>query len=292
MYFSDFISNPTRAKSYFLSGKDDFLKEYLVGYISKMHNKSVIRLDKKQPPKYMGSSFLFREEPLWVVDPATTFIPEGLAIKLGNKITKPYTSAGYVEIVCSLTFDNQIEDFVKQLALVAGLNTSSEFIKYICYLNQYDPCSCCNTVNLISLHKNISFEEIPLISGSIVNPDITTTVNHFVDGKYSYVLTDIIQAKVDSRLLCFILADTIARAMDTVGVVKPTWMQRRLLQLWSKLEPLNVGIILSTLNSIHRDILSPTAVIRSRLVYLVAYIGGWSNINIGDVNRNNGYYEE
>jgi hypothetical protein len=294
MYFSDFITKPRICKSYYLSGSNDFLKEYLVEVISRLHNIGTSRVNSTAEYKRINGSMIFGNVPIFIIGKKLDVVPSSRAIKIGgDKITEKYKKAGYVEISCKSLFDNQVETLVKHFGTTLGVfnsSTSLSYVKYICHLNEYDVASCYNLVKLMYWYGPIPFEELPFIGGNLSDVEVTKSIDNFIEGKYNFVMSSIINAKVDLTQFCWALLNTITKSLSTLQLRKPTWYQKKLQTLAHSLAPLNISLILAYLFKLCNNYSLPKPKKFMQLGYLIMYLQGSYGITIGDLHKHNECY--
>jgi hypothetical protein len=292
MYFSDFIAKPRICKSYYLAGSDDFLKEYLIGIIAQQHNKRTARINNTKECKNTGGNLIFGDTPIWIVGSKLDVIPDGVAIKIGAaKITAKYKKAGYVEIMCSPLFDNQVESLVQHFVKTLGvIDIGFSQIQFLCRLNDYDIPSCYNTAKLLSLYGRLPIEEWQYISGNLSDVEVNRAIDNFIEGKYNLVMNAVVNTRVDMSQFCWALLNVITKSLASTNLRKPTWYQKKLQKLSARLVPMNVSLVLAYLYKICGDYTAPKSQRVFYLTYLLMYLQGSYKISTGDLHIHNAYY--
>jgi len=252
MYFMDFAKTESidpRCR-YFLSGDNEFLKNYAIDKIAKLTGRTIDRIESIKDMSPLG---LFKGGvPICVLGSKSN--PKNFRdfiIKLSkSKMGKTYKDNGFIEVTCSNLFDNQVNQFASLLLKAKKLPAS--YAKPIAELSKYDPYSVYNVINALSMLNKEDLNSLELIDycRNLTTPDIYKIIDYFIEANYKEFLTQVSETRINIHEILWSLLGAIVRLQQShINAANAvTWYQKKMAEASYKLAPFRFEKIISYVN--------------------------------------------
>lgn len=278
MYFVDFVSKHRVSSNYryFLSGDSNYLKNFVIEKLAAQSGRKPVRVSTAKELQ-LGRG-LFDVPVLWVSDLKGDFkLLQDFTVKLSkNKMPKSYLNNGFIEVICSQMFPNQVSKFT--VALLESYHMPRSYAEAITILNKYDPYSIYNTVRALSyLDTQLTHDELIDYCGKLTTPDVFNIVDFFIEGDYLEFLGSIRETGVNMSEVLWALLGTLMKLHQVYlgprGYV--SWYHTKMLNAATRLAPAGLHTIISYVKALSDSYYQSKASVVTGLLKLVYYLKGF-----------------
>lgn len=279
MYFMDFASSNLIAPScrYFLSGDNQFLKNFAIDKMSKATGRPISRVASVSE---MAPKGLFGVDRLYVLGSKSnpkTF--HDFMIKLSSaKMGKTYKDAGFIEVVCSSLFPNQVEQFASMLMKEQGIAPGQA--RTIAKIAKYDPFTVYNAIHALSyVEKKLTNEELINYCKNLTTPDTFKIIDYFIEGAYTDFIDFIRESRTNIHEILWSLLGAISRLHKAhkEAALANSWYLRRMTDAASKIAPYGFEKIIVYVNDMCTAYGESREVLLLKLQKLLFYLRGFIN---------------
>jgi hypothetical protein len=246
IYASDFLRKGfTNFSKVYLSGPNSFVRGLVIDKIMKDWGISKsITATKNSDIKVCGNLTVFGKIPVAYILTDKAEHKDGLdtVIKVStNKISKKYKDAGYVEIVCSDFFPNQVEEFTKHYLTSLNVCLADYYSKFICVSCNYDLVAITNVARILSAFDSsylasLSHQDFALICGNLCVAEESSVVANFIDGDYAGFLNKLQENPRLIKTVLWNLVFALMKVREVPNRRNPTWYQKKLLACAERME--------------------------------------------------------
>jgi hypothetical protein len=277
MYFMDFvktelISPPYR---YFLSGENDFLKNYIIDIVARKTGRHITRVESAK--EIVPNESLFDLKKLYILSGKSN--PKSFydyTMKLSkSKMGKTFSEAGFQEILCSNLFPNQIDKLTSIWLKKKGLPIY--LAKDIARQNKFDPYSIHNTIEVLSfLDSDITIKELNAFCANISSVDMFKTIDYFIGGNYTEFMESVESSQFNIHEVLWALLRAIAKLQQAYASASGavTWYQKKMVSAAGVLAPYGFERIIPYLNSLCISYGENREILVMRLLKLIFYLRG------------------
>lgn len=269
---TELISPPYR---YFLSGENDFLKNYVIDIISSKTGRIITRVESVKEIAANGS--LFDLKKLYVLSGKSN--PKSFSdytVKLSrNKMGKTFTDAGFQEIQCSNLFPSQVDKLTTLWLKKKGLPAYPA--KDIARQNKFDPYSIHNSIEILSfVDKDITQTELVAFCANLSSIDMFKTIDYFIEGNYAEFINQIQETRFNIHEILWSLLGAVTKlqqAYASAGTAT-TWYQKKMVSAAGVLAPYGFERIIPYINDMCIAYGENKDILVMRLFKLIFYLQG------------------
>ena len=196
-----------------------------------------------------------------------------------SAITKKYKDMGFLDIVCSSFFPNQVEDFCKKMLIDEKVNVSPSYAKFLCVTCNYEMVSIINIIRLLSFLNqtyvgSLSYQDFTLLCGTLSISDESTIISYFMEGNYSEFLSRLQDGPTLLQPVLRGLVFSLLKARSVLGAKNPTWFQRKLLACVGRMELYGLDRVILELQRLADSFLLKPPQVMLRLNMIIKSIKG------------------
>lgn len=276
MYFMDFVNSTTINPScrYFLSGDNDYLKNYIVDRLAGETGRKITRISSVSEIAPKG---LFGAEKLYVLGPKSN--PKNFqdfTVKISkSKMGKTYKDAGFTEVSCSNLFPNQVGQFASYLLKERGMAPGPA--RSIAKLAKYDPFTVYNAVQSLSyLDKKLTNEELIDYCRNLTTPDTYKIVEYFLEGDHVEFINEVRESRTNIHEILWSLYGALTKLQKSYidAAFAKTWYQKKLLSQAERIAPCGFENVTLYVNSLCTSYGESREILIMKLQRLVLYVRG------------------